>query len=225
MSGMPRVASQLSDRDDLLANSAADGLFMSIKPHYAERILAGEKTVELRRKSPVRTPSAVVIYGSGSVKAVMGTADLLTIRTASPAEIWDEYGIHSSIARQAFDEYFAGSDRACALVLENAREAERRIPLASLRQFGLEPPQSWRYISGPLLDVLQTEMFEATHGTAEDGALTNTGSRTLAICAGVSELLTNTAGLSINNARNLIDVVANRSLFGARKRGDRIKLT
>lgn len=223
MSGMQQGAAQRPDHNDPVVASVADGLFMSIKPHYAERILTGEKTVELRRKSPTRTPSAVVIYGSGTVKAVMGTADLSGIRTASPAEIWDEYGIHSGIARRAFDEYFAGSDRATALVLENARAAERRIPLPALRHFGLEPPQSWRYISGPLLDVLQSEMFDATAATPEGRDLTFGGNRPAAVGTAVADVLTHAVGLHFNGVRKLIDVVVKRSSFGARNTADRIK--
>lgn len=218
----PMVESQRPYRGELQAASDSAGLFMSVKPKYAERILAGDKTVELRRKPPIKTPPVVVIYGSGPVKAVMGIAELLIVRTASPVEIWNEYGTDSCIARHEFDAYFAGSDRATALVLDSAVEAERQVPLSSLRRFGLEPPQSWRYISSSLLEVLQTEMFEAYDPSPEAAVPFPTAPSLSTVSALVSEALARSSGLSLEVARHLIEAVAKPSLCEAKSWRERI---
>jgi predicted transcriptional regulator len=125
----------------------AEGLLISIQPRYAEAILAGQKTVELRRRPPKCTPPIVVIYGSGHLKSVLGTATLDGVHTSTPDDIWNRFGSKAGVTREEFDVYFAGSSTASALVLTKVRVAQSRMPLAGLRQLGLEPPQSWRYVS------------------------------------------------------------------------------
>lgn len=59
--------------------STDHALFVSVKPRFAEKILAGEKSVELRRVRPSVTPGTLVIfYASSPTREVVGTgrADL-----------------------------------------------------------------------------------------------------------------------------------------------------
>ncbi|MEO5663105.1 MAG: ASCH domain-containing protein [Nocardioides sp.] len=131
---------------------------MSIQPRFANAILAGTKTVELRRKPPRDQPDVVIIYGSGAAKAVLGVAQLKEIHTSSPEDIWKRFGDTAGVSRAEFNVYFEGSETASALELTNARRSGADVPLSALREFGLEPPQSWRYVerqtANRLLDAL-----------------------------------------------------------------------
>lgn len=134
------------------------GLLMSIQPQFATAILDGTKTVELRRKPPRNHPDIVIIYGSGTAKAILGMARLNAIHTSTPADIWKKFGTASGLTRAEFDEYFSGSGTASAIELIDARRSSAQVPLKRLREVGLEPPQSWRYVERQtaihLLDAL-----------------------------------------------------------------------
>lgn len=146
---------------DQQADSSTDdrfGLLMSIQPRFANAILEGTKTVELRRKPPRDQPDVVIIYGSGAAKAVLGVAQLKEIHTSTPDDIWKKFGATAGVTRAEFSEYFAGSETASALELTHPRRSGDDVPLSRLRDLGLEPPQSWRYIerqiATQLLDAL-----------------------------------------------------------------------
>ena len=122
------------------------GLLMSIQPRFANAILEGTKTVELRRKPPRDQPDVVIIYGSGATKAVLGVAQLKEVHTSTPDDIWKKFGATAGVTRAEFNEYFEGSETASALELTHPRRSGDDVPLSRLRELGLEPPQSWRYV-------------------------------------------------------------------------------
>lgn len=134
------------------------GLLLSIQPRFAKAILDGTKTVELRRKPPRDQPDFVIIYGSGAAKAILGVAQLKEVHTSTPDDIWKKFGGTSGVTRVEFDEYFKGSATASALELTHPRRSGAEVSLSRLREIGLEPPQSWRYverqIAAQLLDAL-----------------------------------------------------------------------
>lgn len=140
------------------------GLLMSIQPRFANAILDGTKTVELRRKPPRDQPDVVIIYGSGAAKAVLGVAQLKEVHISSPDDIWDRFKCTAGVTKAEFTEYFEGSDTAAALELAHPRRSVDNVPLSRLRELGLEPPQSWRYIerevATQLLDALSLPAAE-----------------------------------------------------------------
>lgn len=138
-----------------LATPSRAGLLISIQSRYANAILNGAKKVELRRRPPRSHPPIAVIYGSGSARSVLGTAQIAAIHTGSPLDIWRRFGSAAGVTRQEFDAYFAGCDNASALELTDIAPATKPFSLESLRALGLEPPQSWRYIDAEQLnDIL-----------------------------------------------------------------------
>ena len=164
MTSLPRAATlQESPAPD--PDLERPGLLISIQPRYATAILAGHKTVELRRRPPKSHPPVVVIYGSGSEGSVVGTARLRAIHTATPDEIWAQFGGVAGVNRDEFDNYFAGSDEASALEFTAVQPAIERLPLSDLRSLGLEPPQSWRYVDGVQLCALVTALYPVTPST------------------------------------------------------------
>lgn len=146
------------DQEASVSNEVRFGLLISVQPRFANAILEGTKTVELRRKPPRDQPDVVIIYGSGAAKAVVGVAQLKEVHTSTPNDIWKKFGATAGVTRAEFNEYFEGSETASALELTHPRRSSDDVPLSRLREFGLEPPQSWRYverqIATQLLDAL-----------------------------------------------------------------------
>lgn len=143
-------------------SSAALGhaaLLMSIRPHFVDLILSGEKLVELRRKPPKTVPSTAVLYASGTSRRIEGVVSLEGIVTSSPADVWRRFHPVSGLTRAEFDGYFEGATEASALILSAPRRALHTLSLSELRTLGLEPPQSWRYLDEARLRKLDASLF------------------------------------------------------------------
>lgn len=124
-------------------------ILMSIKPKYAEQIIRGSKTVELRRVAPNLHKSAVIlIYESAPVKAITGYAFITEITKSSPSEAWAQHAGKAQISKHDFDEYYQGADQAFVIHLKEAARLLEPISLADLRseQILFNPPQSYRYL-------------------------------------------------------------------------------
>src|SRR4051812_25136463 len=124
-------------------------LLLSLRPRYADLLLEGSKTVELRRVKPAASEgSTVLLYASSPTMTLVGRAEVAKIHVASLNEIWREHGDRTGITRKEYDCYFAGIDRAVAIELKQIRRLERPRPLDDLRRrlAGFRPPQSYRYL-------------------------------------------------------------------------------
>ena len=125
-------------------------LFVSIKPQFAEKILAGEKSVELRRVRPLDAApgTLVVFYASSPICEVVGTGRIETIDVDTPSAIWDRHREAVGLPRSEYRSYFKGARDAVGIVLSEVAALPKSIPLENLREriAGFEPPQSFRYI-------------------------------------------------------------------------------
>jgi predicted transcriptional regulator len=126
-----------------------DVLFLSLRPTFAELILAGEKTVELRRIRPRARPGTLVlVYASSPVMQVVGTCVVEEIGTATPAQIWKLHGRSTGLDWKAVSEYFAGKTKGVAITITRPIRLATPVSLEAVRaRLGDSvPPQSFRYI-------------------------------------------------------------------------------
>lgn len=131
-------------------------LFISVKPQYANAILDGTKTVELRRTRPnLPDGSLVILYSSTPTKAVVGWALLTRVREGTPGDIWNEFGADAAIKEPDYDTYFDGAEHAIALELDDVVAASNPVPLSVIRSIGIQPPQSWRYVPAAITSQIQ----------------------------------------------------------------------
>ncbi|MFJ9377565.1 ASCH domain-containing protein [Streptomyces sp. NPDC101455] len=133
-------------------------LLLSLHPRFATSILDGRKSVELRRQRVAVPPGTqVILYATSPVMALVGTARVARVDTASPAEVWERHRSKTGISRAEYDTYMDGAAQASALVLEAPERLEEPVPLAHLRAGGtFHPPQSYRYIVEDTLRGLVT---------------------------------------------------------------------
>lgn len=139
---------------------------LSIRPQYSEKILAGSKTVELRRRFPTSAPSGTIayIYSTSPVRAMVGVAEIKDVLRMPVHELWTEFEDTAFIERGDFDKYFEGVDFGYALLFDDVKTFSRSIPLAELReQFGFEPPQSYLYAKRDLRKALKHEYAIVSH--------------------------------------------------------------
>lgn len=122
---------------------------LSLRPRFADAILNGDKSVELRRTRLAAAPGVLfILYASAPVSAVVGTATLAYSETDSPDRIWTRHGRRAGVTRAEFDTYFAGASFATALVVALPARLPRPATLDELRRLsGFRPPQSYRYLT------------------------------------------------------------------------------
>ena len=144
--------------------SDVEAALISIKPAYAEAILSGRKSVELRRRIPSVTPGLrLFIYSTLPVGAVVGAVTLERVARGTPTAIWEEFGPLTGVNRADYDDYFAGVSEALGLLLR----APRRVPrsdmraLRSLRE-GFHPPQVMVRLSAEEALALEGGSTDAT---------------------------------------------------------------
>lgn len=124
-------------------------VLLSLKSRFAEAILSGAKTVELRRTVPkIVIPTRALPYATTPVRALVGTCIITDVRSADLAALWHEYGSRSDLGQHEFQQYFDGVDVGTALTLTQPRAFGRRVPLQDLRAKprGFRPPQSFAYV-------------------------------------------------------------------------------
>ena len=122
-------------------------VLLSIKPRFANAILEGTKTFELRRavfrSTAVRK---VVIYASSPVRLVIGEFTMGGILALDPKELWAITAKGACVDQEFFDEYFRGREIGFALKIYRPKRYGKPLRLAE--HFGLaRPPQSFCYLA------------------------------------------------------------------------------
>jgi predicted transcriptional regulator/DNA-binding XRE family transcriptional regulator len=133
---------------------------LSIRPQYSDKIIRGEKTVELRRRFPISAPRGTIayLYSTSPVQAMVGWAEIAGVVKASVSTIWRNYAKPAAIKRTDFDAYFGKLKEGYALKLSNVHPFARKMTLSELRErFGFKPPQSFLYATPTLRSALKNE--------------------------------------------------------------------
>ena len=140
-------------------------VLVSIRPIYASKILDGQKTVELRRKFPEVTivGATALIYSSSPVSAIVGRARIKHVLKLPVSRIWKEHGAAACISKDDFEAYFAGRRHGFAIFFEAVQPLKKQLNAIDLDvQFGIVPPQSYRYVTGECVALLSDERFQTT---------------------------------------------------------------
>jgi predicted transcriptional regulator len=121
----------------------ASDAIISIHPNYANAILDGTKTIELRRRIPeLANGTRLWIYATSPTAAVLGVATITRVNRAHPRTIWQKHRNGAGVDYASFTEYFIGAQEAVAIVLA-AVERIAPINIGKLREIRprFHPPQ------------------------------------------------------------------------------------
>lgn len=123
-------------------------ILVSIKPAYADLILQGVKTIELRRRFPkaVATGTKIFIYSTTPTQKVVGYALISNILNLTLRELWDIAGKPSCVSYDYFQMYFRGLEKGFGIILEQPVTLEKQVSLRVLRENNYIPPQSYRFV-------------------------------------------------------------------------------
>jgi predicted transcriptional regulator len=141
----------------------ANGIIMSIRPEHAFDIMSGRKTVELRRRFPEHVPtgSLILIYASSPEQRLIGAVSIEGVRRMTPTGLWRSFRERACVERSLFDDYFNGAREGFGVLLGACVRFAEPIPVSELRdRFRFFPPQSYRYIRGPLTGLWNDERIQ-----------------------------------------------------------------
>ena len=125
-------------------------LLLSVRPKYAEKILAGTKKIELRRIKPrVSEGDLLILYVSYPIKAIMGIGIVEQTVSDFPESLWKKVCDGAGISKTEFDAYYEGANLGYGIILQKVLPLENPISLNELRKLwgNFHPPQSYKYLS------------------------------------------------------------------------------
>jgi predicted transcriptional regulator len=133
---------------------------ISIQPQHVSRILEGSKTVELRsRRLNLQPGTRLWIYSTRPSSRVEAVAEIESLHSGKPAEIWTEFSEQIGGSEASFQSYFAGRNEAFALKLTMVRRLEPAPDLTTLRKITptFQPPQFFKRLGEeePILGLLK----------------------------------------------------------------------
>lgn len=122
-------------------------IVLSIKPKYADLILAGTKTVEFRRAWAAEKVDTIAIYASAPIQRIVGVAQVSDVVSAKPTLLWDYCKTRGGgLSRSELFTYLCGKTRGIAIFLRDVRKFDQGIvPSRVIEDF--LPPQSFRYMT------------------------------------------------------------------------------
>lgn len=138
-----------------------NSIVLSIKPKYAEFILAGSKTVEFRRAWAAKSVDTIVLYASAPIQKLVGVVQVSELVLAKPTTLWDYCKRHGGgLSKNELYLYFKGKDAGFAILLQDVKRLPQGIdPRKVITNFS--PPQSFRYITAAEMQKLQKFMLQA----------------------------------------------------------------
>lgn len=167
---LPKLARAFSVDGYSMNNS----VLMSMRPEYAQRILNGEKQVEIRRRfSKKWVGERVSLYASAPVKCLVGEAVIANVVVGTPDEVWEKFGLQIGCKKEDFVRYSECATEVYAIIFDGVQPYKRNVPLkevSGLTNKRLRPPQSYYSLSGnkdwakavSMGALLQTK-FEPSH--------------------------------------------------------------
>ncbi len=128
-------------------NDIQNGIIISIKPEYAQKIISGEKQVEIRRSFNAKLKGCkAAIYSSKPKQELNGFVTLDKIEKDKPENIWRKYKDKIACTEQDYLAYTKDTEQIFSIHLKNFEKYIGSIPLSQLSYLlddNLRPPQSY----------------------------------------------------------------------------------
>lgn len=147
-------------------------LILSIKPDFVNKIVSGQKTVELRRRFSKKWEGVkVILYATHPNHAFVGEAKINKVINGKPIDIWYEYQEFLGCDRDTYFSYCEGLEAINALLLSDVKPYGVPININSINMIfekaysetkAIPTPQSHCRIENELLyplAVLHSSLF------------------------------------------------------------------
>jgi predicted transcriptional regulator len=124
-------------------------LLLSVRPMFAQRILNGTKTAELRRVRPsVHVGQDVLIYSSSPTMALLASAVVERVESGPVTMMWPRVSKAAGVSHAEYLAYFDGAEIASAIWLSAISALDQPLTLSDLRKRWpwFRPPQSYCFV-------------------------------------------------------------------------------
>jgi predicted transcriptional regulator len=140
-----------------------ENILISVRQKFVERILAGEKLAELRRRVPRIQPGCRVwIYTTAPDAVISVCVTVDRIVTAPPTKLWKAHSDNLGVSLDEFRQYFESSDIGCAIFFAKVEGLKPEVPLAEVRSKskGFHPPQFFKRLpeGSPELSLFRSRL-------------------------------------------------------------------
>jgi len=145
-----------------------DDILMSIRPRFADAILSGAKSHELRRRFVAgAVGTRVFVYASSPVCRMVGYFSIQAVNTMPTWLVARRRRRATTLTADEIHGYLQGLRHGTLIEVAEPTTFDMPIALPVLREWGVEPPQSYRYLSADIVDKI--ERFGAgVHSSADD---------------------------------------------------------
>ncbi len=138
-------------------------ILISVEERHASNMLAGNKSVELRRKPlNICSGTRVWIYSKLPRGQIQALAIVDEVIAGTPRKVWARYGAQSGITKKEFDAYFEDIKICYAIILQKVKPVAPILKLESIRNkiSHFHPPQFFKRLSknSPELAFFQTAL-------------------------------------------------------------------
>jgi predicted transcriptional regulator len=121
---------------------------ISIHPEYAEKIFAGEKKFEFRRRWTSRSVETLFIYATAPVQRIVGFAKIARVTQGTPTQLWRlTHQVNGGFSKSKLFAYFGSSKTGVAIELSKVTPMPSGIDPRLCLGRGFRPPQSFRYLN------------------------------------------------------------------------------
>ena len=120
-------------------------ILLSIKPEYADKIIAGAKKYEFRKHLARDNIQRIIIYSSAPKKKIIGEVEVVGTLSMKKTPLWEKTKLNAGISRKKFRQYFDGCAIAHAYVLGKVTKYEISMDLVDV---GItQAPQPFVYVN------------------------------------------------------------------------------
>jgi predicted transcriptional regulator len=136
-------------RFSLIENPLSGGVLFSVLPEYAEKIVRGIKTVEVRRRFSERWVGQRAVLYATKISAILGEARISCVRSGPPERIWSEFGSAIQCTQGYYDSYVDGCKTVYAICLEDITRYVAPVQAATLAHYigsSVLPPRSYIHL-------------------------------------------------------------------------------
>ncbi|OJF75869.1 MAG: hypothetical protein BKP49_10450 [Treponema sp. CETP13] len=121
-------------------------LLISIKPEYVQKIIAGEKKIEYRRRIFKNFDvERIYIYVTAPEKKIVGYFLFDKVIIDTPSQLWQQTNSYGGIQKKDYFNYFEGRDIAYGIEINSFIKFEKPFD-PYLMDTKFYPPQSYKYL-------------------------------------------------------------------------------
>lgn len=141
-------------------------IIISLQQKFVDRIVAGKKAAELRRRAPRIQPGCRVWIYTKAPEAVISICVIVDrIVQGNPKEIWQSHRAQLGVSKDEFEAYFGDTESGCAIFFKEVAGVSPTVALSEIRSTAKDfhPPQFFKRLeeNSPELRLFRSRLISS----------------------------------------------------------------